>query len=178
MRPNPSVDLAPFGRWTLRDKAAQRRSPSTLGIAGSTMAFINEYIQKADCEKYDLRRVCGEHNEANRGHMYCRDWTIDRKRDAFLIQVWSHRDSEFSGWAFYWKGEWAFFEMRPADGKQDRANNTCWFLFLVKGFVAPNSDEARRQELLDDLQAAITASPGGMTWNYAHRSATIEFIHG
>ena len=22
-----AVDLAPFGRWTLRDKAAQRRSP-------------------------------------------------------------------------------------------------------------------------------------------------------
>lgn len=24
--PNSAVDLAPFGRWTLRDKAAQRRS--------------------------------------------------------------------------------------------------------------------------------------------------------
>ena len=24
---NSAVDLAPFGRWTLRDKAAQRRSP-------------------------------------------------------------------------------------------------------------------------------------------------------
>jgi len=23
---NPPVDLAPFGRWTLRDEAAQRRS--------------------------------------------------------------------------------------------------------------------------------------------------------
>jgi hypothetical protein len=25
MRPNPAPNLAPFGRWTLRDKAAQRR---------------------------------------------------------------------------------------------------------------------------------------------------------
>jgi hypothetical protein len=25
---NPAVDPAPFGRWTLRDSAAQRRSPS------------------------------------------------------------------------------------------------------------------------------------------------------
>ena len=25
-RPNPALDLAPFGRWTLRDEAAQRRS--------------------------------------------------------------------------------------------------------------------------------------------------------
>ena len=24
-RPNPVLDLAPFGRWTLRDEAAQRR---------------------------------------------------------------------------------------------------------------------------------------------------------
>jgi len=27
MTPNPAVNLAPFGRWTLRDKAAQRRLP-------------------------------------------------------------------------------------------------------------------------------------------------------
>ena len=27
--PNPSVNLAPFGRWTLRDEAAQRRLPQT-----------------------------------------------------------------------------------------------------------------------------------------------------
>ena len=24
-QPNPALNLAPFGRWTLRDKAAQRR---------------------------------------------------------------------------------------------------------------------------------------------------------
>jgi hypothetical protein len=36
--PNPAVDPAPSGRWTLRDKAAQRRSPlryatKTSGVA-------------------------------------------------------------------------------------------------------------------------------------------------
>jgi hypothetical protein len=25
LQPNPALNLAPFGRWTLRDKAAQRR---------------------------------------------------------------------------------------------------------------------------------------------------------
>jgi hypothetical protein len=25
MNPNPALNLAPFSRWTLRDKAAQRR---------------------------------------------------------------------------------------------------------------------------------------------------------
>lgn len=141
------------------------------------MAFVNEYIPEADYEKYDLKRVCGEHNlPSRRGRMHSNHWTIDRERDAFLIKVWSHHEAKFEGWAFYWKGEWIFFEMRPGDSKQDRANNACWFLFLVKGFVAPANEEARRKELLDDLQDAITASPGGVTWSYAHRSATIEFI--
>jgi len=31
MTPNPAVDPAPSGRWTLRDKAAQRRSPLRWG---------------------------------------------------------------------------------------------------------------------------------------------------
>jgi hypothetical protein len=30
-RPNPPVNLAPFGRWTLRDEAAQRRLPARWG---------------------------------------------------------------------------------------------------------------------------------------------------
>jgi hypothetical protein len=29
--PNPAVDPVPFGHWTLRDKAAQRRSPLRWG---------------------------------------------------------------------------------------------------------------------------------------------------
>jgi len=32
MTPNPAVDLAPFGRWTLRNEAPQRRSPPRLGV--------------------------------------------------------------------------------------------------------------------------------------------------
>jgi hypothetical protein len=27
VQPNPAVDPVPFGHWTLRDEAAQRRSP-------------------------------------------------------------------------------------------------------------------------------------------------------
>jgi hypothetical protein len=30
--PNPAVDPAPSGRWTLRDRAAQRRSPLRWGF--------------------------------------------------------------------------------------------------------------------------------------------------
>ncbi|SER33879.1 hypothetical protein SAMN04244573_03409 [Azotobacter beijerinckii] len=38
MQPNPALNLAPFGRWTLRDKAAQRRLAlryPTIGTIGA-----------------------------------------------------------------------------------------------------------------------------------------------
>ena len=31
-QPNPALNLAPFGRWTLRDKAAQRRLALLQGL--------------------------------------------------------------------------------------------------------------------------------------------------
>ena len=108
--------------------------------------------------------------------MYAYSWTIDREKEAFLTQIWTHREADFAGYAFYWKGEWMFFDMRPVESKQDRANNTCWFRFQVKGFVVPDRLNEQRAALIDDLHAAITASPGGITHSYAHRSATIEFI--
>ena len=69
------------------------------------MAFVNEYvIPEEDYEKYDLRRICGEHNLPRCEIMHSRDWTIDRDREAFLIETWYHHESDFSGYAFYWKG--------------------------------------------------------------------------
>ncbi len=141
------------------------------------MAFVNEYILEADYEKYDLRRVCGEHNlPSQRGHMYSNNWTIDRECDAFLIKVWAHHESNFIGYAFYWRGEWMFFEICPVEYKKDASTSTCWFRCRVKGMAVPSEVELKREELLADLQAAITASSGGPTQNYAHRSATIEFV--
>ena len=37
--PNPALNLAPFGRWTLRDKAAQRRLALLQGLPHSLQAF-------------------------------------------------------------------------------------------------------------------------------------------
>jgi hypothetical protein len=50
--PNPAVDLAPFGRWTLRDKAAQRRSP---------LRWASPPMRVCDSLSYSLRnqtRIC------------------------------------------------------------------------------------------------------------------------
>jgi hypothetical protein len=140
------------------------------------MAFVNEHISKEDIKKYDLQRICGEHNLPNRGVMHSRTWTIDRDRDAFLIKVWSHRDADFEGWAFYWMGEWMFFEMRPADRDYNRDENSCWFRFIVRKFNLPEALAHNKNEVIDELRAAITESPGGMTHIYSHHSATVEFI--
>ncbi len=37
--PNPALNLAPFGRWTLRDEAAQRRLALRLRPTGATFAL-------------------------------------------------------------------------------------------------------------------------------------------
>ena len=143
------------------------------------MAFKNEYIPEADCEKYDLRRVCGEHNLARRGHMYSQDWTIDRERDAFLIQVWYHHEAEFGGWAFYWKGEWMFFEMRPTGIGINEADGTDWTSYLVKGFAVPASLATLQQEVIETFEQALAVYCGAgvsSKRNCTTATAVVEFI--
>lgn len=141
------------------------------------MAFKNEYVQEADYEKYDMKKVCAEHNQRlNRGkNVYFISWTIDHEKDAFLVKIHSHREENFEGYAFCWKGEWMFFDMRPTDYKYDKTLNAIWFRFLVKDFVVPDQLIAQREELMDDLRAAITVTDAE-TCTISHRSATIEFV--
>lgn len=142
------------------------------------MAFKNEYIREADYEKYDLLRVCRAHNQTVHRDRFVHpdSWTIDREREVFLVKIWVHREAEFSGYAFYWQDEWMFFDMHPVESKQDREANACWFRFEVKGFCVPDRLEARIEVLMAVLREAITAVPGGVTHQYSHRSATIDFI--
>lgn len=141
------------------------------------MAFVNEYIPEADYEKYDLRRICGEHNEIHRGHMYSRDWTIDRELNAFLIQVWSHHESDFSGWAFCWKGEWMFFEMTGMGGGWMRPDGSCWYGYRIKGFDLSVHLESQRDEIVTDLTRSLgDYCGGGVFSSCTHGTATIEFI--
>ncbi len=145
------------------------------------MAFVNEYIPEADYEKYDLRRVCGEHNEINRGHMYSDQWTIDRERDAFLIKVWTHREAEFVGFAFYWKGEWMFFEMRLTGNGINQADDCDWTSYLVKGFAVPTSLTAEKEEVIAAFKDALAVYRGvGVYTDRKGSTATaiVDFIGG
>ena len=141
------------------------------------MPFVNEYIPEADYDKYDLRKICGEHNYAHRGCMHSESWTINREQEAFLIKIWSHRDANFDGWAFYWQGEWIFFEQRPTESTFNKITDECWSRYQIKGFAPPPALEAQQEELLADFRAAWSAYAGGGVFCKAtHRSATVEFI--
>jgi hypothetical protein len=145
------------------------------------MAFVNEYIPEADYVKYDLRKVCAEHNEPNPRRMYSRDWTIDREQDAFLIQTWYHPHAQFSGFAFYWKGEWMFFEMRPTGLGEDATDGSVWTSYLVKGFAVPTALTAVRQEVVDALTQALAVYRGAgvsSSRQGARATATVDFIEG
>ena len=142
------------------------------------MAFVNEYIPEADYGKYDLRRICGEHNlKSLRGHMFSQSWTIDREREAFLIKVWSHHEAEFEGYAFYWKGEWMFFEMRLNGVDTKMPDGSCWVGYLIKGFLLPQHLQARQGEIADDFQQVLSVYCGvGVFSTCCRCTATVEFI--
>ena len=141
------------------------------------MAFVNEYVPQADYEKYDMKNVCAEHNRqvGRDWHVYFHSWTIDHDKDAFLVRIWSHREANFEGYAFCWKGEWMFFDARPAGHKYDKTRNAIWFRFLVKGFAVPDRLIAQRETVVADLKEAITVNDA-VTCIISNRSATIEFV--
>lgn len=159
------------------------------------MAFVNEYIPESDYEKCDLRKICGDHNlRSRKGHMHSRSWTIDRESDAFLIKVWSHHESEFSGWAFCWKGEWFLFEMRLTGLEGDPRNGPCSVAYLIKhfsypecsdpvrqlvtsGLVLPEYSDSDRQQVIADLIRGLGVYCGAGVLSTAYDcTATVEFI--
>jgi hypothetical protein len=143
------------------------------------MPFVNEYIPEADYARYDLRRVCGEHNLSERGHMYRRDWTVDRESNVFLIQVWSHREAEFNGWALFWRGTWIFFELKVAETRTDKEKSSFWARYALRGFSVPAPLANAKEQIRSDLGRALSAYAGGGVFaTIAHRSADVDFVEG
>jgi hypothetical protein len=148
-----------------------------LSFLEAKMAFVNEYIAEADYEKYDLRDICGKHNKAHHGCMHSRSWTIDRERNVFLIKTWAHQEATETGWAFYWHGEWIFFEATIKDVQVNKIADSCWALHYIKKFVVPETLKAQQEQLIEDFRAAWSAyGAAGVLSKFTNRSATIEFI--
>jgi len=140
------------------------------------MPFVNEYISDADRKKYHLTRICGAHNEAQPGRMYSRTWTIDRQDNIFLIQVWSHPHSLSDGWAFFWKGEWLFFEVVGAGEGGPQPDGSCWFGYKILNFSLPIRLSLQREYIVSDLTRAFGDYCGGGVFStYSHGTATLYF---
>lgn len=141
------------------------------------MAFKNEYVPEADCEKYDMKKVCAEHNRilGRDRFVYFDSWTIDHEKDAFLVRVHSYREHNFEGYAFCWKGEWMFFDVRTVDAITDEARHAIWVRKQVKGFVVPDRLLEQHEAVIADLKEALI-SRNTVNGILTDRSGAIEFV--
>ena len=121
------------------------------------MAFKNEYVPESAYEKYDMKKICAAHNQplGRDRHIWFEYWTVDYEKDAFLVRIHSHRDDNFHGYAFYWKGEWMFFDARVIDAKGDSLRHSAWVWYQVKGFTVPDRLKAQRDAVIADLKEAL-----------------------
>jgi len=144
------------------------------------VAFVNEYIPELDYEKYNLKEVCGRLNLSHRGRMFSQSWTIDRERNIFLINTWSHREADCEGAAFYWKGAWIPFEVIVKKSEDNPEYDSCWSLYHIRKFNIPAWLESEGDAILNGLCEAYSAYAGGGVFgkNRTHRSATVEFVEG
>ena len=80
----------------------------------------------------------------------------DYEKEAFLVCIHTYREDNFREFAFYWKGEWMFFDSWTIDAKSDKARREIWFHEVVKGFAVPGKLLAQCEVVIADLKEAIT----------------------
>ncbi len=141
------------------------------------MAFKNEYVPESAYEKYDMKKVCAAHNQSlgRDRFVYFDSWTIDHEKDAFLVRIHSYREHNFEGYAFCWKGEWMFFDVRTIDAKSDKERHAIWVQKLVKGFAVPDRLLEQREAVIADLKEALI-NRNTVNGIFTDRSGTIEFV--
>ena len=127
------------------------------------MPFVNEYISPEDAEKYCLRDIDAKVIGRNES----RDWTIDRSRDIYLRNVAMGRNEDTkheSLWTFYWKGSLLTLrlDLRGGQGAAGAPGWSHWLLVYINGSEGlPSPLAPHRQNVLDDLQQALTAYKDG-----------------
>jgi len=133
------------------------------------MAFVNEYIPKADMEKFQIKEIdqrVGINRRTNSD-----SWTIDRERGIYLRCVARGRE-EFareSAWTFFWNGQLIWVELEILDGSSSGRNAPGWSrkrvtkLCLMGGSSnhLPADQAAQRDEILNDLREALLAYKDG-----------------
>ena len=145
------------------------------------MAFVNEYIPKEDLEKYDFEKLNVRPKETS-GTTPARFWVIDRETDIWLRQFYIESDHTapqggFTGisvWDFYWKGHLMLVKLLILEtGGGSRQH--CWSREKLLRIDVPPEIENQRSQILQDLEAALTAyKDSGVLSKVTSYSFTLE----
>lgn len=126
------------------------------------MAFVNEYISDEDVEKYGIAQLREELHffHATREQW---DWTRDRERDAYLMQMrFLGRDFEPEVWLLYEKGRYCAVMLHRGGSKKlvERPYRRLWHF---KGFDeawtnrCPVPPKEEQPHVIQLLKEALTA---------------------
>jgi hypothetical protein len=153
----------------------------------TNMPFVNEKISDEDRQRYDLDAFEGRF----RSPIPSPDWAIDRERDIFLRTIYNETRKKEPGdrearyekdFQFHWKGYEYLVATRRISAKdleawpgelfqsdnvyEDGARVLRFYLRHIGEVIKPRADapsalRTHRQQILNDLEAALAFGSGG-----------------
>jgi hypothetical protein len=132
------------------------------------MSYINEYISQENLEKYNFQELNKLHRK---GGQTSRGWTIDRGANIWLRQFYIESDhtqpdggyTGISAWNFYWKGVLMFVEVKDIGGGSYDEDHR-WGRKKLLSIDIPEALEAKKKEIVKDLEGAFKAHKGSGTF--------------
>jgi hypothetical protein len=119
-------------------------------VGGSGMAFVNEYVDPIDVQKYALEEINQKYWKTDTRY----DWTVDRERDIYLRWMKSGR-GEFShqhDFTFYWQGSLLGVRLSRIDRVAEGGPALVWRLYHL---ALTGGLKSWRAEILEDLKEAL-----------------------
>lgn len=136
------------------------------------MSFVNEYISKADIEKYNIEEVNRKYHKHNPNP----DWTIDRQREMYLRYLHNEREehSNRHTYYFYWKGAVLILVVDITGGGV--MNGEQWRHYTMWNIEIPEILKPQEAEIFADLKEAFVAYKElGIRSDSTKHTATFNF---
>jgi hypothetical protein len=147
---------------------------AAVSLGEYSMAFVNEYICKADRTKFGIDAI--DEDLRRCAQLRSLDWTIDHEREIYLRIINRGRD-EFarrSKWHFFWHGELLTFWLELVDAGGERGGHG-WAHYKIDrsaGDFVPSHLQADRGEIVADLRAALEAYKDGGVFSTIETNTT------
>lgn len=142
------------------------------------MGFVNEYIPKADVEKYNIKAI---DEGFVVGGTKSRQWTIDRERDIYLrcVSRGAGSDPDIRNqmeWTLYWKGNLLILRLDLVEGQGGGGEPgwSHWRLIWLQGSDGvPANLKPQRNQILEALEEALTTYQGAGVYSAAYSSYSV-----